>query len=415
MFLARSPGKPACRYHANCKSFSIEHWKDYDHPSTHPFLVEQQAYSQRETSPLHKRMCVEKTPEKTAKRKLDHTNDEPLAVGDSTTIIGSKGDSYTIKRHPDKNGKPFYWCTCPSRKYHGTKGDDTCKHIEELRGSSGFVVSSSTQSLGTNVLGSATPHSHKFPVALAETYDPTKHDPIGMCFMEKFDGFYARWDNATKNMFSRNANIINIPQWMKDQMPSISVTGELYGGKGQFNNFQGLFNGSNPSDPQWRQASFLMFDVVEDNLNQMLFKDRMQFIADHKKTHVYSVNLTDCTSVQQLKNAFNAVVQNNGEGLVLRKNAPYKAGRSSNILKYKKSTTIDGKIFGYTSGTGRYANFIGSVRLKTRSGMEFKCVPPNRLQPPPIGTIVEVECMELTSSGVPRHPRWLRIRTDISF
>ena len=42
---------------------------------------------------------------------------------------------------------------------------------------------------------------------------------------------------------------------------SISVAGELYGGKGQFNNFQALFNGSNTSDPQWRQASYIMFDV----------------------------------------------------------------------------------------------------------------------------------------------------------
>ena len=202
---------------------------------------------------------------------------------------------------------------------------------------------------------------------------------------------------------------------MKDQMPSISVTGELYGGKGQFNNFQGLFNGCNTSDPQWTQAYFIIFDVVEENLKQLLFKDRMQFVKDHKKPHVYPVTITYCSSAQQLVDAFHAVVQSNGEGLVLRKNTPYKAGRSCDILKYKKKTTIDGKIIGYTQGSGRFASFIGSVRLKTISGKEFKCVPPDRLNPPAIGTIVEVECMELTSNGIPRHPRWLRIRTDISF
>lgn len=413
--LSRSPGKPACRHHAKCMNFSMEHWNEYDHPSTHPFLFEQQAHL---TSPTSVDQYHYTTPEKAIKkRKLNE--EEPLEVGDSTSVTGSKGNLYTIKRHPDKNGKPFYWCTCPSRKFHGTKGDgdDTCKHIEQLRGHSQIVVSTHTtrSNVSSTCTGSNSSKSHKFPVALAETYDNSKHDPIGMCFMEKYDGFYARWDIATRNMFSRSGNIINIPQWMKDQMPSISVTGELYGGKGQFNNFQGLFNGCNTSDPQWEQACFIIFDVVEDNLNQLLFKDRMQFVTNHKQSHVYTVTITDCTSVQQLDNAFHAVIQSNGEGLVLRKNSPYKAGRSSNILKYKKTTTIDGKIFGYTQGSGRFANFIGSVRLKTQSGKEFKCVPPNRLNPPPIGTIVEVECMELTSNGIPRHPRWLRIRTDISF
>ena len=85
------------------------------------------------------------------------------------------------------------------------------------------------------------------------------------------------------------------------------------------------------------------------------------------------------------------------------------------VLKYKKIETTEGKVVGYTKGTGRFASFVGSMRLVNRDGREFKCVPPDRMNPPPVGSIVEVECLELTINGLPRHPRWKGLRTDLTW
>eukprot|EP00966_Prymnesium_polylepis_P269316 6221957-Prymnesium_polylepis.1 len=90
-------------------------------------------------------------------------------------------------------------------------------------------------------------------------------------------------------------------------------------------------------------------------------------------------------------NEFRRIVDSGGEGIMLRKNTAYKAGRTSDMLKYKKFETTEGKVVGYTRGTGQFSSdeFVGSVKFVNRDGRAFKCVPPDRRNPPPIGTIVE--------------------------
>jgi len=390
-----------------------QHWRDYDHPSCHPFICASKLKIEDDAPPSKKTKSV---------HEVEIVDKEPLRIGESVTVTGSRGNAYVIKRHPDKHGKPFYWCECPSRKFHGTKGDNTCKHIEALRGGEDLqpVPASATLPMTPSKLPASatlpmTPSKTQFPVALAEKYEPQKHNVVGMVYMEKYDGFYAHYDISTQKIFTRSGNEIFIPDWFIDQMPSLSVTGELYGGKGKFSEFSGLFNSNDTSNIKWKDVKFMIFDVVDDPLKSMTFKDRMAFVQGFHTSNIEAVSIYDCTSQQQLDSAFNAVVQCGGEGLMLRKNVAYKAGRSADLLKYKKKDTVDGKVVGYTKGSGRFANFIGSVILQTRQGNKFKCVPPDRTNPPSLGTFAEVECFEVTSAGVPRHPRWLRIRSDISF
>lgn len=400
----RAHDRPACRDHHRCMNTTEEHWRDYDHPSCHPFIraskleMEDDAPPNKKTKGVHDVEIVDK---------------EPLCVGESVTVTGSRGNAYVIKRHPDKHGKPFYWCECPSRKFHGTKGDNTCKHIEALRGGEDLPITPSR--LPTRASLPMTPSKTQFPVALAEKYEPQKHNVVGMVYMEKYDGFYAHYDISTQKMFTRSGNELFIPDWFIDQMPSLSVTGELYGGKGKFSEFSGLFNSNDTSNIRWKDVKFMIFDVVDEPLKSMTFKDRMALVQGVHTSNIETVSIHDCISQQQLDYAFNAVVQCGGEGLMLRKNGAYKAGRSADLLKYKKKDTVDGKVVGYTKGSGRFANFIGSVILETSNGNQFKCVPPDRTNPPSLATYAEIECFEVTSAGVPRHPRWLRIRSDISF
>ena len=336
--------------------------------------------------------------------------DEPLRIGEETTVLGSTGTNYTVKRHPNKRSRPFYWCSCPARKYQGTtNGTDSCKHIDQLRNGSASASSVNASFVSTAPKAATAPKTSKFEVALACKYEP-KHDIAGMVFMEKFDGIYAHYDVANRKMFTRKGNELFVPGWLIEQLPEVSVTGELYGGIGKFNEFQGLFNSNDTSNAKWSDVKFIIFDVVEECIKPMLFKDRMQFVEGYHTANVQTVKYEDCHSKKQVDEAFDRVVKSGGEGLMLRKNVPYRPGRSTDLLKYKRVDTIDAVVIGYKSSN---ANNVASVQLRTiDSGAEFYCVPKDRTIPPTLGTVVEIECMELTSRGVPRFPVWLRVRKD---
>ena len=147
----------------------------------------------------------------------------------------------------------------------------------------------------------------------------------------------------------------------------------------------------------------------------MNFTERIGLLDNYTNSHVKTISINRFHSKNELDGFFNDIVKAGGEGVMLRKDVAYKKGRSSDLLKYKKVTTIDGKVVGYKDGTGRFANAVGSVIFETQSGKRFNCVPPDRKNPPKEGTIVEIECFEITETGVPRHPRWGRVRTDIVF
>lgn len=423
----RSSGKPACRHHHRCVELAPEHWAMFDHPCNHPFLLDSVPKSY-ETPPS--KMC--------GKRKIHNdkalydekcVGTEPLSIGSSIQVQGSSS-TYTITRHADRNNQPFYWCTCPSRRFHGNcaNGDNSCKHILALRLES---RSSSTpmpsfhklqdysqqvarQQVVTQQVATHANNAN-FAVALASKYEPGKTNPVGMLFMEKYDGVFGHYDAKKQIMYSRQGNKLHTPQWLIQQMPNFDVTGELYGGVGNFSEFSGLFTSQDANNSKWLQAKFIIFDVVEEQWKHEYFETRMQRLKSQHCPNVEAVEITRCTSVSQLNVAFDSIVQRGGEGLMLRKNVAYKSGRTTDILKYKKIETTEGKVVGYTKGTGRFASFVGSMRLVNRDGREFKCVPPDRTNPPPIGSIVEVECLELTINGLPRHPRWKGLRTDVTW
>ena len=57
----------------------------------------------------------------------------------------------------------------------------------------------------------------------------------------------------------------------------------------------------------------------------------------HTKKGIFSCDMND------MKSMFAEIVARQGEGIMLRKNLPFKEGRSSNLLKYKKQMTGWGK------------------------------------------------------------------------
>ena len=194
-----------------------------------------------------------------------------------------------------------------------------------------------------------------------------------------------------------------------------STDRELYAGPGTLNKFQGLYLSNDPDNPKWNEVSVMIFDAVEEAYKPLLFSQRMQLVQGFSAANVKVVDVHTCMSPVQLKAAFDAIVSKDGEGIMLRVDAPYKAGRTNDLIKYKRFATLDAKVVGYTPGSGRFQNQTGALKLERLDDptVKFKCTPEDRRRPPPIGSIVEIKYMVLTEKGNPRHPRFLRVRMDL--
>jgi len=94
------------------------------------------------------------------------------------------------------------------------------------------------------------------------------------------------------------------------------------------------------------------------------------------------------------------------EGLVLRQGDTW--------LKVKPVKTFDVAVTGIVPGKGRNEGRMGAlVTPMGNVGTGFTDGDRQCFYSIPIGTIIEVECMELTDNGKFRHPRFVRLREDI--
>ena len=98
----------------------------------------------------------------------------------------------------------------------------------------------------------------------------------------------------------------------------------------------------------------------------------------------------------------------------------YENKRSNTLLKYKQEYDLECKIIGYKQGNGKYTGMLGSfycclLNNDTKkfyvSGMTDK-IRISYLKTHPIGTVITITVNDLTCTGIPRHPRYLRIRGD---
>jgi DNA ligase-1 len=249
-----------------------------------------------------------------------------------------------------------------------------------------------------------------------KTYQKDKNIDISLYYVsEKLDGMRGYWDGT--QLYSRQGNIINTPQWFTQGWPNITIDGELWISR---NTFQPLISCVRKKVPGscWDKVRFMMFDLPNNNNS---FSHR---VADIKKI-VGHVNSPDLQSIKQfrlntlseLDKKLNQVINNKGEGLMLHlANAYYKVGRHDHLLKLKKHQDAEAIIIAHHGGKGKFRHMLGSIEVKTAEGVIFKIgsgfSDKERKNPPVIGTIITYKYNGLTQSGIPRFARYWRIRTD---
>jgi len=239
-------------------------------------------------------------------------------------------------------------------------------------------------------------------------------DPAPYLISEKYDGVRALWDG--QQLRARSGNLINAPAWFLAKLPPQKLDGELWLGRGQFEQLSGFVRKTTPVDSEWRQIKYMIFELPDA---PGTFEQRYQQI----KQVVAATNWPQLVAVEQfrlpdnaaLRRKLNEIVRAGGEGLMLhRADAPYVTGRSDALLKLKPLNDAEATVIGYVPGKGKYEGKMGALQVELPDGTRFQIgtgfTDAVRANPPAIGTLITFTYRGLTKNGLPRFASYLRVR-----
>lgn len=275
-------------------------------------------------------------------------------------------------------------------------------------------------------------------VLLAHTYDVKKHSDIsGWMLSEKLDGCRAFWDggitrgklcsevafaNTEKDsrylhqpratgLWSRYGKAIQCPDWFLDSLPPTPLDGELYAGRGGFQQLISTVKQLNPG-PEWKNVTYQAFDIVPlrvifsngeiNNTNfkktfngistsqgymmaqtVMGFRDVCIHMRKMEQNSVFKVHTqielpyNPSKALNKLDEALEAVISVGGEGVMLRHPMSLWAPqRSHQLLKVKPMLDSEAIVIGYVWGreTTLGSKLLGSMGalIVTWHGHQFE-------------------------------------------
>lgn len=234
---------------------------------------------------------------------------------------------------------------------------------------------------------------------------------------EKLDGVRASWDG--KALQFRSGNPVPAPKWFLDALPIQPLDGELWLGRGSFDQLSAIVRRQSPVDAEWRRVRYMIFELPSAAGS---FTDRVGQI----KAVTAVANLPWLQAVPQfrlpdaaaLQKKLRDIVRDGGEGLMLhRDDAVYETGRSTALLKVTPWLDAEATVIAHLPGKGKYAGMLGALRMELPDGRRFALgsglTDALRRNPPPVGTLITYRYRELTKNGMPRFPRYLRVRDKL--
>tara|TARA_B100001094_G_scaffold333196_1_gene409404 strand:+ start:5113 stop:7167 length:2055 start_codon:yes stop_codon:yes gene_type:complete len=280
---------------------------------------------------------------------------------------------------------------------------------------------------------------------------------------EKFDGLRGIWTgqelvarpSKDKDGNMKGKVFTEVPQWFKNTLPTgVSLDGEIWMGRGKFQQVAGLSNlkiskkqTADDISKLWRGVKFMIFDCPSDSGP---FRERMQRLTSlvdnlrsnwqsnkDNKGHNFPVEIVNNYLVKNdefLMKLYRKLTESGAEGLMLRgPNNIYETKRSKMLLKMKVQDDAEAIVLEYMPGTGKYDRassnpmyfMLGALKCRMDNGVEFNIgtgltdeMRLNYWDPEyshyiPIGATVNFSYMELTEEGIPRHPAYRGVRTDV--
>jgi DNA ligase-1 len=233
---------------------------------------------------------------------------------------------------------------------------------------------------------------------------------------EKLDGVRAYWNG--QQLISRGGHSIHAPPWFTQGWPDEPADGELWAGRGGFQQAVSTVRQQTPDDDAWRQIRFMVFDLPthSGDFTQRIAAYRL-WVAQRQQLWVQPVEQSRAPSHAVLMRQLKETDQAGGEGLMLhRGDTLYRAERSDNLLKLKRHEDAEAQVIGHTAGHGKYTGMTGALRVRSADGREFRIgsglSDALRRDPPAVGTWITYRHRGFNDSGLPRFATWLRVRTD---
>ena len=237
---------------------------------------------------------------------------------------------------------------------------------------------------------------------------------------EKYDGVRGYWDG--RQLLSRGGIPIKAPAWFTSGWPSTPMDGELWAGRGQFGHAQSTTAQTAPDDAAWQRMRFMVFDLPTAPGNFDQRRPMLQrTVAALDQSWVQAVEQRKLGNEAELQQWLMQIVKNGGEGLVLHKgSAPYRSGRSDDLLKLKPFDDAEARVIGYKPGRGQWQGMTGALLVQSPDGKQFSLgsglSAELRRSPPPLGSWVTYRYQGLhEKSGLPRFARFMRVRNEPGF
>ena len=233
---------------------------------------------------------------------------------------------------------------------------------------------------------------------------------------ETLDGVRARWDG--QRLQTRSGQPITPPPWFTRGWPRTAMDGELWIGNGRFDEVSGLVRKGKAADSDWRRVRFMVFDLPSHGGTFDARVAHMRALTRAAKIDwLQPVAQFRVGNTLELEARLKQVVAAGGEGLMLhRGKALYRAGRSDDLLKYKLYEDAEARVVAHAPGKGKYTGMLGALVVRMPDGRQFRLgtgfTDMQRSDPPPVGSLVTYRYNGLTSKGLPRFARFMRIRHD---
>lgn len=233
---------------------------------------------------------------------------------------------------------------------------------------------------------------------------------------EKYDGLRGFWDG--QRLLTRGGEVIAAPEWFTAGWPAIPMDGELWIGRGRFEEALSTVRTQTPMDDAWRRVRFMVFDLPAHPGH---FTERIQtyraLVQQLNQPWVQAVPQERVASHTELMARLDRVVKAGGEGLMLhRGDSLYRAERNDDLLKVKTHEDAEARVLQHLPGQGRHMGRMGALLVETREGIRFRLgtgfTDAQRDHPPAVGEWVTYRFRGVNESGVPRFATFVRLRPD---
>lgn len=239
-------------------------------------------------------------------------------------------------------------------------------------------------------------------------------DPADYWISEKYDGVRAFWDG--RELRFRSGRRVPAPDWFIAGLPAQPLDGELWLGRRRFDELSAIVRKAQPVDAEWRGVKYMIFELPDAAGTFTERIARMQaLVAASGNPQLQTVEQFRVADRTALMRRLQEVVKGGGEGLMLHRTAsPYSTGRSDDLLKLKLTQDAEAVVVGHEPGKGRFTGLTGALLMEMPDGKRFRLgsglTDAERRQPPPLGATVTYRYTELTAAGLPRFPRYWRVR-----